>query len=204
MFSQYLISPQFRLDTDHKPLVPCLSNKQLAQLPNCAVRFCLWTLRYDSAVHHVPDEQLLIADIQSLPGAILHRSFGGNLSSWERKSIPAEATVSLPATDTGLQARILPAQQEDAAYLAIAHYSCKGWLPCWALLSFISASTSTRSSSTTRLSLHLHRAILTQLHTGHSRSSQMSPTNKGKTNALNVKNTPVRDKKSMFLQASKR
>ena len=45
-FSDYLIGLQFHLQTDHKPLVPLFSNKNLDELPIWVQRFRLRLMRY--------------------------------------------------------------------------------------------------------------------------------------------------------------
>jgi hypothetical protein len=58
-FSNYLIG------TDHKPLVPLLSTKDLAKLPARIQRFKMRLMRFDFSISHVAGEDLNIADTLS-------------------------------------------------------------------------------------------------------------------------------------------
>ena len=51
--SQYLLGSRFILETDHKPLIPLLSTKDLEELPIRVQRFRLRMMRYDYDVVHV-------------------------------------------------------------------------------------------------------------------------------------------------------
>ena len=61
-FSHYLVGLPFRLETDHKPLVPLLSTKRLDELPPRIIRFRLRLMRYSFTIHHVPGKDLVTAD----------------------------------------------------------------------------------------------------------------------------------------------
>ena len=63
--SQYLLGSRFILETDHKPLIPLLSTKDLEELPIRVQRFRLRMMRYDYDVVHVPGKELNTADFLS-------------------------------------------------------------------------------------------------------------------------------------------
>ena len=63
--SQYLLGSRFILETDHKPLIPLLSTKELEELPIRVQRFRLRMMRYDYNVVHVPGKELNTADFLS-------------------------------------------------------------------------------------------------------------------------------------------
>ena len=63
--SDYLIGLKFHIYTDHKPLVPLFSTKNLEELPVRAQRFRLRMLRFHFKISHVPGKQLTIADMLS-------------------------------------------------------------------------------------------------------------------------------------------
>ena len=64
-FSNYLIGTEFKLETDHKPLVPLLSTKHLAELPARVQRFKIRLMRFDFSISHVAGKDLNIADTLS-------------------------------------------------------------------------------------------------------------------------------------------
>ena len=64
-FSNYLIGTKFKLETDHKPLVPLLSTKDLAELPARIQRFKMRLMRFDFSISHVAGKDLNIADTLS-------------------------------------------------------------------------------------------------------------------------------------------
>ena len=64
-FSNYLIGSKFKIQTDHKPLVPLLSTKDLAELPIRVQRFKLRLMRYNFTISHIPGKDLITADALS-------------------------------------------------------------------------------------------------------------------------------------------
>ncbi|KAJ8336269.1 hypothetical protein SKAU_G00396120 [Synaphobranchus kaupii] len=52
--SSYLLGLKFKLETDHKPLVPLLSTKPLDELPPRVLRFRLRLLKFTFDIVHVP------------------------------------------------------------------------------------------------------------------------------------------------------
>jgi hypothetical protein len=64
-FSDYILGSKFEIETDHKPLVPLLSNKRLNDLPPRVLRFRLRMAKYDYTISHVPGKLLYTADTLS-------------------------------------------------------------------------------------------------------------------------------------------
>jgi len=64
-FADYLVGSTFFCETDHKPLVPLLSSKNLDKLPPCIQRFCMRLMRFCFTISHVPGKDLVIADASS-------------------------------------------------------------------------------------------------------------------------------------------
>ena len=62
---QYLFGSRFILETDHKPLIPLLSTKDLEELPIRVQRFRLRMMRYDYDVVHVPGKELLFTSARN-------------------------------------------------------------------------------------------------------------------------------------------
>ena len=64
-FQDYLIGLDYTTETDHKPLVPLLSTKNLEELPIRVQRFCLRLMRFTYTIVHVPGKNLCTADALS-------------------------------------------------------------------------------------------------------------------------------------------
>jgi len=64
-FQDYLIELTFSIETDHKPLVPLLSAKNLDELPLRVQRFRLRMMRFNYSISHVPGKYLYTADALS-------------------------------------------------------------------------------------------------------------------------------------------
>ena len=58
-FADYLIGMNFTVETDHKPLIPLLSTKQLNSLPPRVLRSRLRMDRFDFNITHVPGKHLM-------------------------------------------------------------------------------------------------------------------------------------------------
>jgi transposase InsO family protein len=64
-FHQYILGLPFRLETDHKPLVPLLTNKDLDKVPIRVLRMRLQLMRYAPEVCYVPGRENQTADALS-------------------------------------------------------------------------------------------------------------------------------------------
>ncbi len=64
-FLDYILGRKFELETDHKPLIPLLSNKQLDLMPPRILRFRLRLSKFDYTISHVPGKFLYTADALS-------------------------------------------------------------------------------------------------------------------------------------------
>lgn len=107
--NQYLLGSKFILETDHKPLVPLLSSKNLDELPMHIQRFRLRMMRYTYDIRHVPGKELNTADFLSR----------APLSSTEDQELEKETEAYinfvqryLPVTDRKLK-EIRQYQEED-------------------------------------------------------------------------------------------
>ena len=63
-FNDYLLGTTFHINTDHKPLVPLLSTKNLDELPTC-IRFKMRLMRYSFTISHVAGKNLITVDALS-------------------------------------------------------------------------------------------------------------------------------------------
>ena len=64
-FTGYILGKQIQIETDHKPLVPLLTNKQLDSLPPRILRFRLRMDRFTYTIRHIPGKELYTADTLS-------------------------------------------------------------------------------------------------------------------------------------------
>ncbi|KAL7856534.1 hypothetical protein SRHO_G00154330 [Serrasalmus rhombeus] len=90
--SPYLLGLQFKIETDHKPLVPLLSSKALDELPPRVLRFRLRLLKFIFDIVHVPGKCLITADA-------LSRAPVKHILTQEEKDNEAEVKVFVDAVD---------------------------------------------------------------------------------------------------------
>ena len=64
-FADFLIGKDFLIETDHKPLVPLLTLKNLDELPVRIQRYRMRLMRFQYTVTHIPGPDLKIADALS-------------------------------------------------------------------------------------------------------------------------------------------
>ena len=123
--SDYLTGLTFHIHTDHKPLVPLFSSKQLDQLPVRIQRFRLRMMRFQFTISHVPGKELTIADT-------LSRAPTGKPSPADyllEQEVSAYVSVvmqTLPATESRLQ-EIKELQAKDEVCQKVYHYCLTGW-----------------------------------------------------------------------------
>ena len=66
-FDFYLVGRVFEVETDHKPLISLLGEKDLSQLPLRVQRFKMRLMRYQFTIFHTPGRCMYIADYLSRP-----------------------------------------------------------------------------------------------------------------------------------------
>jgi len=111
-FQDYLVGIHFHIETDHKPLVPLLSTKNLDEMPLRVQRFRLRLMRYQYSISHVAGKELCTAD--TLSRAPVYNSD----SQAEQLQNDVTAYINLvidhlPATEKRL-IEIQKAQEEDS------------------------------------------------------------------------------------------
>ena len=109
-FQQYLLGKSFKIETDHKPLVPILSSKMLNEVPIRIQRFRLRLMRFSFSISHVPGSQLHTADTLSRAPC---SSVEGNLSNSEIQAYVNTTIQCLPASDDRIE-QIKQQQSEDS------------------------------------------------------------------------------------------
>ncbi|UYV68278.1 K02A2.6-like [Cordylochernes scorpioides] len=64
-FQDFLLGKRFRIETDHKPLIPLFSTKELSSLTPRLQRFRMRMMRFGFEIVHIPGKELLDADALS-------------------------------------------------------------------------------------------------------------------------------------------
>ena len=124
--SSYLLGLKFKLETDHKPLVPLLSTKPLDELPPRVLRFRLRLLKFTFDIVHVPGKCLITADT-------LSRAPVKHVFTREEEENEADVKVfvdaviqSLPATEARMEI-IQENQKTDPTCAKLIEYCETGW-----------------------------------------------------------------------------
>ena len=125
-FADYLIGLEFHIETDHKPLVPLLSTKNLEDLPARVQRFRMRMMRFTYSISHVPGKSLYTAD--TLSRAPLVRPLN---REEEKLEVDVQAYVDsivkyLPATEDRLE-DFRSQQQQDEITRQLITYCSEGW-----------------------------------------------------------------------------
>ena len=69
-FDYYLVGRKFEIETDHKPLISLLVEKDLSQLPLRIQRFKMRLMRFDYQIFHTPGSLMFIADTLIRPNSV--------------------------------------------------------------------------------------------------------------------------------------
>ena len=115
----------FTVETDHKPLIPLLSTKQLSSLPPRVLRFRLRMDRFDFNINHVPGKHLCTAD--TLSRSPVARA-GPNSVAFEKEieSFVEAVVTTLPASSKRLQV-YRDAQTNDPVCSTLKKYCLEEW-----------------------------------------------------------------------------
>ena len=124
-FADYILGKRIRIKTDHKPLVPLFSTKDLNQMPPRVLRFRLRLNRFDFSIHHTPGKELHLADTLSRAPV----SPPGNNSiefMQEVENFVHTVIAALPAKVDRLQ-QYREAQTDDVVCSQLKTYCTTGW-----------------------------------------------------------------------------
>ena len=126
-FSPYIIGKTIELETDHKPLVPLLSSKNLDAIPPRILRFRLRLMRYSFTISHVPGKCLYTADILSR-SPLLTETDDSESGELERVTELFISTVvsHLPAIPNWLKV-LITAQLADKSLQQVMQYCREKW-----------------------------------------------------------------------------
>ena len=109
-FQDYLLGISFRVETDHKPLVPLLSFKPLEAVPIRVQRFRLRLMRFSFSISHVPGEALNTADTLSR-APVTEADQGDKALNQDVEAYVNLVVKNLPATNERL--RVIQEQQDE-------------------------------------------------------------------------------------------
>ena len=124
-FSKYLVGlDTFELWTDHKPLVPLMTSKDLDLAPIRMQKILLRMMRFNAQVKHVPGKQLVIADALSR-SPIPHDDEATKQT--EETEMYVDAVQSHWQVSMGRQAKLKTATSEDATLQQLTHFILHGW-----------------------------------------------------------------------------
>ena len=122
----YLIGKSFILETDHKPLISLLGNKNLDSLPPLVLCFRLRLMRYNFHIIHVAGKALITADTLSRAPLQLQSSEVSELQDVVESLISA-VIDAIPASSDHCE-QIRQAQKEDPTLSQVMKY-CQEGLP---------------------------------------------------------------------------
>ena len=123
-FSDYLLGKTFHINTDHKPLVPLLSTKNLGKLPIHIQRFKLRLMQYSFTISYVAGKNLITADALSR-APVSQSSYDDELCN-EVQAYVDLLCRNLPASDTRIK-EIKQLQEKDEVCQQLTTYCQNGW-----------------------------------------------------------------------------
>lgn len=124
-FSEYVLGLKYTIETDHKPLVPLLTSKELAKLPPRIQRFRLRLARFSPTVVHVSGKSQVVAD--ALSRAPVTEPSEADINFTEEVEAAGQQTFSsLPATSQRINL-IITHQKSDPELVEIRKFCSNGW-----------------------------------------------------------------------------
>ena len=124
-FDKYLVSlPEFRVITDHKPLIPLINQKDLVVSPIRCQRMLMRLMRYNVKAEYMPGKDSVVAD--TLSRSPLTDTESDTLEQDVDNHVDA-VRISWPASDQKLEA-LLKATSIDVQLSAAFMCTRKGWL----------------------------------------------------------------------------
>ena len=127
-WAEFLIGMRFKVETDHKPLIPLFSTKLIDELPVRIQRFRMRLMRFDFAIAHVPGKLLYTADSLSRSP---QEGKAQEPKSWDDLHDEVECyvnavLVTLPASDQRLD-EIRSELKSDDTLKTVMQYVQNGW-----------------------------------------------------------------------------
>jgi len=123
-FSDYILGMKFEIESDHKPLIPLFSDKQLDNLPPRILRFRFRMAKFHYIITHVPGKLLYTVD--TLSRSPMATSTNDTLKFEEVEKFIAVIVNSLPASNRRLSI-YSSAQESDPTCCQVKQFCKDGW-----------------------------------------------------------------------------
>ena len=173
-FRDYILGKQVEIETDHKLLVPLLSNKRLDGLPPRVPQFRRRFNRYDYLISHIPGKLLYLAD--TLSRASLAETDGISVEL-EEEVETFISHVTKRSTEQPSMEIYHSKQAEDPVCCKVMEYCRTGWphkhlippdlIPYWKLRSSFTIYNDVLLFKQTVIPPALQKETLQKIHEGH-------------------------------------
>ena len=118
--------PQFKLITDHQPLVPLFNNKDISKSPPRCQRLLLRMMKFNAVAEHHPGKTLVVSDALSRK-PLQNEENESTIDLVQEVEAHVEMVESSwPATETKLNI-IREATDADETLQRVVHYTLNGW-----------------------------------------------------------------------------
>ena len=124
-FANYIVGKGILNETDHKPLIPILNNKDLDTLPPRVVRFRLRIARFDYVAKYLPGKLLYTVDALSR-APIAFPDPSDQIERAHTEMLVQAITLSLPAQEGTLES-FATEQSKDPTLSRVKSYCRSGW-----------------------------------------------------------------------------
>lgn len=124
-FDRYLVGlKQFKLVTDHKPLVPLINSRSLDNVPIRCQRLLMRLMRFNAVAEYAPGKTLLVAD--TLSRSPLTNSSNVSETDSEVTHYVDSVVSAIPASTSKMD-EIRQATAQDAEMLSVKQLIKNGW-----------------------------------------------------------------------------
>lgn len=124
-FDYYLVGRKFDVETDHKPLISLLNEKDLSQLPLRVQRFKMRLMRYDFVVSYTPGSCMYIADFLSRPAQCSY--VDKDILDCHSVELYVSHTIDNNLLSNFQQKQIIEAVNEDFTCIQVLDFIAEGW-----------------------------------------------------------------------------
>jgi len=127
-WAEFLIGMRFKVETDHKSLIPLFSTKLIDELSVRIQHFRMRLLRFEFAIAHIPGKLLYTADSlsRSPHESKAHESKSWNDLHYEVEGYVNAVLVTLPASDQRLNEKRSELKNDDTLK-TVMQYVQNGW-----------------------------------------------------------------------------
>ena len=125
-FARYLVGlPDFKVLTDHKPLVPLFNTKDIDKTPVRCQRLLLRMMRFNPTVQYVPGKEQVVSD--ALSRKPLNTTNADDIELSSEVQAYVDAVESGWPTSPGRLEEIRRATEDDRELRAVADFVINGW-----------------------------------------------------------------------------